>query len=139
MKFLTLVPLAFAAVFAVSCDDNATGAERSEDRIEQAAEESAAASGTTEVALGMTEWQLLDAEIVDASGAEIGDVERVLRNSAGGVDRLLIEIEDSNPDRYVVVPLDGLTTVQRGDDTDIRTTMTRADTVALPEADLTAL
>ena len=65
------------------------------------------------------------------------DVEQVRRSSGGAVDGLLIEVEDSNPDRYVVVPLDGLTTRAVGDDIDLQATMTAADIEALPDAEIT--
>ena len=49
---------------------------------------------------------------------------------------LLIEIEDSNPDRFVAVPVAGLTTVAAGDDTDLATSMSREQLAALPDAQL---
>lgn len=140
MKYVSVIaPLFLASALAASCSEVEDPEDRTEDRIEQVAEQSAVAAGDVPAALGMTEWQLLDAEIIDASGAEIGDVERVLRDANGQVDRLLVEIEDSNPDRYVVVPIEGMTTVVRGDDTDLKATMTRAQVEAMPDADLTAM
>lgn len=122
----TLVgPLALLA----ACND-------AEDRMERAAETSAEAAGPAEAALGLSEAQLLDAELVDPNGIELGDVESVSRDANGNVDRLLIEIEDSNPDRFVYIPIDGLSTIVRGDDVDLQTTMTRNDLLALPEVQL---
>ena len=109
------------------------------DRIERTAEASAAASGDAKVLLGLTEWQLLDAEIVDPRGAEIDDVERVMRDDSGMVDRLLVELEDSDPDRYVMIPVAGLKTVTRGHDVDLQANMARADAHALPPVDLSAM
>lgn len=137
MKFHHIVPIGLAAAMLAACGGDAN--DDAEDRIENAAEQSAAASGDAVAALGLTEAQLIDAEIVDSADAEIGDVERVMRDSGGTADRLLIEIEDSNPDRYVVVPIEGMTTVVRGDDTDLRAPMTRAQVEAMPDADLTAM
>lgn len=130
MKFRTLV-LAWSTILLAACEDKA---DEPEDRIEAAAEASAAAAGTEPVALGMSEAQLIEADLVDPGRAELGSVEGVVRNAAGDVDRLLIEIEDSNPDRFVQIPVEGLTTVVIGDDTDLSTTMTRAELAALPEA-----
>lgn len=129
MKFRTLV-LAWSTILLAACEDKA---DEPEDRIEAAAEASAAAAGTEPVALGMSEAQLIEADLVDPGRAELGSVEGVVRNAAGDVDRLLIEIEDSNPDRFVQIPVEGLTTVVIGDDTDLSTTMTRAELAALPE------
>ena len=129
------VLLASSVILLAACSDRNDAAE---DRMERAAEQSAAASGATPVALGLTEAQLLDAELVGANGVEIGDVAQVVRGAGGAVDRLLVEIEDSNPDRFVHIPIAGLTTVVRGDDTDLSTTLTRADLEALPEVRLPA-
>ena len=95
-------------------------------------------AGSVPAALGLTETQLLDAELVGADGQELGDVAQVLRDASNKVDRLLVEIEDSNPDRYVHVPITGLKTVVRGDDTDLQTTMTKAELAGLPEVKLPA-
>ena len=131
-----ILPLACAALAA--CDSQAEREEDAiEDRVEQQAEASAVAAGGAIAALGFTEAQLLDAEIVAADGTDLGDVEQVRRSSGGAVDGLLIEVEDSNPDRYVVVPLDGLTTRAAGDDIDLQATMTAADIEALPDAEMT--
>ena len=54
------------------------------------------------------------------------------------VEGVLVSIEDSEPDRYVVVPFDGLTSRPEGDDTDLQTTMTAEDLAALPDAELSA-
>ena len=85
------------------------------------------------LALGLTRRQLEDAELLDATGAEIGEVERIVTDPSGAVTGLLVEIEDTTPDRYVTIPLDGLTVVAHGDDHDLRSTHTRATLVAMPE------
>lgn len=107
-----------------------------EDQIENQAEASAAAAGSTVAALGLSEAQLLDADLMDGNGGDLGDVEAVLRDSAGQVDRLLVEVEGPEPDRYVEIPITGLTPRAQGDDTDLVTTMTTADLEALPAATL---
>ncbi len=130
-----LVPLAALALGA--CESEAEQqAELTEDRIEQQAEQSAAAAGDAIAALGLTERQLLDAELVAPDGTELGDIEQVRRDAAGAVTGLLVEIEDSEPDRYVEVPLDGLTVTEGGvlSDANLQTELTAQDLSAMPDA-----
>ena len=136
---LSALPMLALALALAACDSEAEReADATEDRIEQQADASAAVAGGAIAALGLTETQLLDADLVAADGTDLGDVEQVRRDASGAVSGLLVEVEDSNPDRYVVVPLTGLTTVARGDDTDLQATMTAADLAALPDAALDA-
>lgn len=130
---------ALAAIFALAslsaCESAAEReADATEDRIEQQADASAAAAGSATAALGLTETQLLEADLVAADGSDLGDVEQVRRNAAGTVDGLLVEIEGDDPDRYVLVPIDGLTTRGNGDDIDLQTARTAADLTAMPDA-----
>jgi len=135
---MLLVSALGATMFLTACDRAQERAqENAEDQLEQAAELSAAQTGATIAALNLTERQLLDADLVDPQGRELGDIVAVVRGSDGQVERLLIEIEDSDPDRFVQIPLDGLTTVQNNNDWDVVTTMTRAQIIALPDAPLT--
>ena len=129
--FLPLVPLALVA----ACTDKNDAAE---DKMERTAEKSAIAAGPAPVALGLSEAQLLDAELIGSDGTELGDVAAVVRDAGGTVDRVLVVIEDSHPDRFVQVPVAGLKTLVRGDDTDLSTTMTKAELAALPEVKLPA-
>ena len=130
-----IVPLAALALAACESEVEQQ-AELTEDRIEQQAEQSAAAAGDQIAALGLTERQLLDAELVAPDGTELGDVEQVRRDAAGAVTGLLVEIEDSEPDRYVEVPLDGLSVTEGGvlSDANLRTDMTAQDLAAMPDA-----
>lgn len=130
-----IVPLAALALAA--CDSEAEQrAELTEDRIEQQAEQSAATAGDQIAALGLTERQLLDAELVAPDGTELGDVEQVRRDATGAVTGLLVEIEDSEPDRYVEVPLDGLRVTEGGvlSDANLQTEMTAQELAAMPDA-----
>ncbi|TCJ39768.1 PRC-barrel domain containing protein [Parafrankia sp. BMG5.11] len=139
MRLLTAASLPLFVCALAACGSDADRqADATEDRIEQQAEASAAASGDAVAALGLTERQLLDADLVTADGTELGDVEQVRRGAGGAVEGLLVEIEDSNPDRYVVVPLTGLTTRVAGADKDLQTKMTAAQIGALPDAQLGA-
>ena len=106
--------------------------DRAEDKMEAAAEASADAAGTAVAALGLTERQLLDADLIGANNVELGDVAQIVRGADGKVEKLLIEVEDSNPDRFVHVPIAGLTVVKQGMDTDLQSPMTPQQIAALP-------
>lgn len=129
-----LMLLVCSAALVAACNDSA--ADQAEDKLEASAESSAQAAGSAEAALGLTEAQLLDADLRAADGTELGDVAQVVRSGDGQVEKLLIEIEDTQPDRFVHVPIAGLTTVKQGTDTDLSTTMTREDLMGLPEVKL---
>lgn len=132
MRFLILIagPLALLAACA---DKN----EAAEEKLEKAAQTSATVAGPVPAALGLSEAQLLDADLVDADGKELGEVAQVLRDSDQKVDRLLVELEGPG-DRYVHVPILGLKPMVRGGDTDLQTTLTKARLDALPEIKLPA-
>lgn len=85
------------------------------------------------VAFGLTERQLLDADFKDWNGSDLGDVEALERDTGGAVTHLIVEIDDTDPDRYVRVPVDGLERVADGDDWDVRGQYTRDQLMALPE------
>ena len=87
---------------------------------------------------GLSEAQLLDADLIGPNNVEIGEVQSLVRNASGAVEGLIVEVEDTNPDRYVQIPLTGLNVVQRGDDRDLSTTMTRDQLAALPDVPLPA-
>lgn len=130
---LPLAPVLLLALGA--CESRAErDAERVEDRMEQAAEASATAAGAAIAALGLTEAQLLDADLVGLDGADLGDVEQLHRNEAGEVIALVVEVEGSDPDRWVLVPLHGLTVLVNGDDHKLQTGMSASDVAGLPEA-----
>lgn len=125
--------LALPALLLTACADKN---EAAEEKLERSAETSATVAGPVPAALGLTEAQLLDAEIVGANGKELGDVAKVVRGPDNKVERLLVKIDGIGPDRYVHVPVTGLKTVVRGDDTDLQTSMSKADLEALPEVKL---
>jgi hypothetical protein len=127
--------LACSATMLAACNDKN---EAAEDKLERAAETSATVAGPLPAALGLTEAQLLDADLVGADGKDLGDVEQVLRDPDNKVDRLLVELDGVGPDRYVHVPITGLKAVVNGNDTDLATPLTKADLAALPEVKLPA-
>jgi len=90
-------------------------------------------------ALGISRHQLEDADLIDASGREIGEVEGVVTDSGGKITGLIIEIDqrDPTPDKRVMIPLDGLKAVpEPGDrgDYNIQTRQSQADLLKLPPA-----
>lgn len=129
----TFLLLAASATLLAACTDPDDAAE---ERLEKAAETSATVAGPVPAAFGLSEAQLLNVDIVGADGKELGDVAQVLRTRDGKVDRLLVELEGSNPDRYVELPVLGLTAVVRDNETDLATSMTKSELNALPEAKL---
>lgn len=137
MRLLTAATLPLLACALAACGSEADRqADAAEDRIEQQAAASAGAAGDTIAALGLTERQLLDADLVTPDGTELGDIEQVRRGTDNAVEGLLVEIEDSTPDRYVIVPVTGLTARETGNDKDLQTTMTAAQLAALPDAQM---
>ncbi len=134
MRLNALAALPISLLMLSACESKAERqADAAEDQMENRAEQSAAVAGNAVAALGLTEMQLLDADLRAADGTELGDVAQVQRDPAGMVTGFLVEIEDSNPDRYVTVPLAGLTVRNQGDDRDLQTSMTRQDLARLPE------
>lgn len=98
-----------------------------------------AAQSTDRTPLGVTRDQLEDADLIDASGREIGEVEDLVLGPDGLVNSLFVEIDQRspNPDRRVRIPLTGLTAVPDRDDPgtfDIQTRQTRDQLLTLPEA-----
>lgn len=128
--FSTLLLAASAASLAACADDETAGT------VEQpsapAAQTAPAQTAATDGALGYTRAQLLDADLRDASGAELGEVEAVITDETGAIVALAVEVEGPDPDPVVRVPLAGLTTVTAVDDRDLQTTMTTEQLRALP-------
>ncbi|GAB5349818.1 PRC-barrel domain-containing protein [Alteriqipengyuania sp. 357] len=138
MKVMTFAALPLAALALAACDSQAEQeADVAEDQMEMQAEQSAVEAGPQEAALGMTEAQLIEAELVDEDGNELGEVEQVRRNAMGTVDGLVVELEDTPAERYVVVPMKRMVSRTDGDDTDVQTTMTAKQLAALPDAEIT--
>ena len=100
MQILKLAALPLAALAITACESEAEKqADVAEDRMETQAEQSAAAAGMEEAALGMTELQLIDADLVAADGTDLGDIEAVHRDASGAVDGLFVELDNTDPDR----------------------------------------
>lgn len=89
--------------------------------------------------LGITREQLEDADLIDARGREIGEVEGLVVGPNGAITGVILEIDqrDPKPDRRVQLPIDELKAVpERGDpgDFNIQTQQSREQLLALPEA-----
>ena len=100
--------------------------------ITPAAVPSASGPGT---AFGLTTKQIEDADLVDAGGVDLGDIHRVETDASGNIDAVIVEIDDTDPDRFVRLPLARLTAVADGDDWDLRAATSRAELIALPQVE----
>jgi hypothetical protein len=83
-------------------------------------------------AFGLSTNQLEDAELVDTSGAELGEVEWVENDPQGNVTGVIVELDGTKPDRLVRVPIMGLTAVADDKEWRLRTNATKEQLVALP-------
>lgn len=130
--------LAVACALIAACGETPAEqeADRVEAQVEREADQSAYAASNEEAALGMTEAQLVDADLVTADGTDLGDIKAVRRDAAGAVAGLIIELEATDPDRWVEVTMDGLSARPDGDDMDVQTGMSEEDLAALPDADI---
>lgn len=140
MTFTTrAIAITGAALLVTACGTNETTPPVANDTAMQTS--LGTTPGTTDmtatpvdaVALGLTERQLLDADFKDWNGSDLGDVEALERDTGGAVTHLIVEIDDTDPDRYVRVPVDGLERVADGNDWDVRGQYTRDQLMALPE------
>jgi hypothetical protein len=129
-----LAAAACAAALA-GCNNNDAAAPAATEAATPPAETpAAAATGWDRAALGLREQQLLEADLLGIDGVKLGSIEGLLTGADDRVDRLLVEVEDSDPDRFVAVPVQGLTALTRGSDIDVVSTMTVAQLTALPDA-----
>lgn len=95
------------------------------------ANSSAASFGS---ALGLTRRQLEGADLVARRRNRfvVGEVESVIMDMNGTVTGLAVEIENTEPDVYVVLPLEGPVAVADGDEWDIDTAKSRDELLSLP-------
>lgn len=90
------------------------------------------------VPLGLTHHQLEDADLIDAKGKEIGEVERVIMGADGKATALVVELDqrDPKPDRHVQIPLTGLKAIPEPRDPgdfNIQTGQALTELLALPD------
>jgi sporulation protein YlmC with PRC-barrel domain len=87
----------------------------------------------------LTAAQVEDADVLDANGREIGEVERVLLSADGKIRGFIVEIDQRapTPDKHVEISLRGLKAVpDRGDagEFNLQTDQTKDALLALPAA-----
>lgn len=129
MKSVLFAAAASSLVVAGCSGADAT----TQDAVAQPATTAPTAAPDAPGAFGMTEAQILDADLIGADGLELGDVEAVVRAVDGSISHLVVEIDDTAPDRYVQLPAEGLEAARTGNDWDVRTTISRDELMALPE------
>jgi hypothetical protein len=129
-----MLATACLAAALAGCNNDAAAPAATDAATTPAATPAATATGWDRVALGLREQQLLEADLLGIDGTEFGSIEGLLTGADGRVDRLLVEVDDSDPDRFVAVPVQGLTVLTRGSDIDVVSTMTVAQLAALPDA-----
>ncbi|HEY0622261.1 hypothetical protein [Sphingomonas sp.] len=93
---------------------------------------SASGPGT---AFGLTTKQIEDADLVDTGGHDLGDIHRVETDASGNIEAVIVEIGDTDPDRFVRLPLTRLTAIADGDDWNLRAATSRAELIALPQVE----
>lgn len=93
---------------------------------------SASGPGT---AFGLTMKQIEGADLVDVSGKDLGDIHRVETDASGNIDAVIVEIADTDPDRFVRLPLTRLTAIADGDGWNLRGATSRAELIALPQVE----
>lgn len=132
-----LAAAACAAILVGGCDNNAATDAPAEGTATATPTATAAtatpAAGWDRVALGLREAQLLGADLLAIDNVEVGEIDGLPTGPDGRVDRLLVELDDTDPDRFVEVPVAGLTVLTRGADIDIVSTMTAEQLRALPD------
>ncbi len=136
MNRLFLLPvLSLSMIGLAACGDSdpdavqaTTGGETvavSDTRAETAATQTA-------LALGLTRAELEDADLLTPAPTftDLGDVETLVLDASGQVTGLVIDLE--GVDKDVVVPIGSVTSLRRGDEVDLTTTMTAAELQAMP-------
>ncbi|HSX57613.1 MAG TPA: hypothetical protein VLG14_20100 [Sphingomonas sp.] len=139
-RLLTALPL----VFAAGCSDDPPKAPAGTEVTANGAISAPAPTVTASTlpaasgpgtAFGLTTKQIEDADLVDTAGQDLGDVHRVETDASGNIDAVIVEIADTDPDRFVRLPLTRLTAVADGDDWNLRAATSRAELIALPQVE----
>ena len=132
MKTLLAAATCAAALLA-GCNNNAATPAATESPTDTAAATpTPGPTGWDRVALGLREEQLLNARMIGIDGLELGTVKGMLPGADGRVDRLVVDVEKTNPPEFVAVPVQGLTVLTRGTRIDVVSTLAKAQLAALP-------
>ncbi|MGH7019135.1 MAG: hypothetical protein ACREEY_04615 [Brevundimonas sp.] len=130
----SLIAFASLAALVAACSEQKKDPAPAAEPAATAPTPAAATAGLTRdepVALGLTVAQLEDADLLAVNGSDLGDVERVDVDSAGKVTGLIVAPTGPG-ERWVRLPLTGLTVKADGDDHDVVTTLTWEEVKALP-------
>lgn len=90
------------------------------------------AGAAAALALGLTRQQLEDADLLSPEPqlTTLGEVDSLVLDAGGQVTGLVIDL--AGLDKDVVVPIAQVTSLRRGDDVDLTTTIPQADLQAMP-------
>ncbi|MBA4001565.1 PRC-barrel domain-containing protein [Brevundimonas sp.] len=135
---MTLSAVAAVSLLGVAaCGDN-------QDDVVRAPDVDAAAAGQAQpvtegvarhvTALGMDRDQLEDADLLSAERTKLGEVEAIIIDADNNVTGFAIDVEGPE-DRYVVVPLDQVTSIDIEGDRSLQTALTAQQLNALPQWD----
>ena len=133
---MTLSAVAAVGLLGVAaCGDN-------QDDVVRAPDVDAAAGGQAEpvtegvarhvTALGLDRDQLEDADLLSAERTKLGEVEAIIIDDDNNVTGFAIDVEGPG-DRYVVIPLDQVTSIEIDGERDLQTALTADQLNALPE------
>ncbi|MFN3815525.1 PRC-barrel domain-containing protein [Brevundimonas sp.] len=135
---LTLSAVAAVSLLGVAaCGDNQGDVVRAPDVDAAAAGQ---AQPVTEgvarhvTALGLDRDQLEDADLLSAERTKLGEVEAIIIDADNNVTGFAIDVEGPE-DRYVVIPIDQVTSIDIEGDRDLQTALTAQQLNALPRWD----
>ncbi|MFN4296386.1 MAG: PRC-barrel domain-containing protein [Brevundimonas sp.] len=132
---MTLSAVAAVSLLGVAaCGDN-------QDDVVRAPDVDAAAAGQAQpvtegvarhvTALGMDRDQLEDADLLSSERTKLGEVEAIIIDDDNNVTGFAIDVEGPG-DRYVVIPVDQVTSIDIEGDRDLQTALTADQLNALP-------
>ena len=138
MKTSMMMAVATVAVLGLAACDNRTSDVVRAPAPDMApeplsADEAKAATSEAALALGMTRKALEDADIINAQGKDLGDVESLVTDASGTVTHLVVEL-DGPGDVEVLLPLAQVKAETRtdGKSPDLVTQLSPEELAALP-------
>lgn len=138
MRIIPILVAGSAALALAACDnrtDDVVQAPVSGGATQEVTEDRAdIATSQAALALGMSRSELEGADIVNAAGDDLGDVESLVIDAGGNVTHLVVDVDVPGDDVKVLLPIDQAQAhVGTNGDKDLRTTLTSQDLVALPK------